>query len=168
MTTKGKKVAIGSLVLVAGLFLTAALSFGHGMRSGGDGVGPYGPFPERMMDRLGVAGEQKTRIDGVLGKFRPEAEPLVQQVVTERRTLRRLVQDGAADEKTIRSQAAKLAALETDLAVLRARVSKEVRSLLTADQIARLEEFRAQREKKADRIMEHGEHGRRGSPMEKR
>lgn len=165
MTTKGKKVAIGSLVLVAGLFLIAALAFGHGMRSRGDGVGPYGPFPEQMMDRLGVSGEQKTQIQGVLGKFRPEAEPLVQLLVTERRTLRRLVQGGTADEKTIRSQAAKLGPLESDLAVLRARASKEVRSLLTAEQAARLDEFRAQQEKKADRSTEHRQHG---SPMEKR
>jgi Spy/CpxP family protein refolding chaperone len=159
MTTQGKKVAIGSLVLAAGLFLTATLSFGHGMRARGDGVGPYGPFSERMMDRLGVTGEQKTQIQGVLGKFRPEAEPLVRRMATERRALRRLVQEGAADEKTVRSQAARLAALESDLAVMRARLSKEVRSLLTAEQVARLDEFRAQREKNADRAMEHRQHG---------
>ena len=165
MTWKGKKVAIGSLVMVAGLLLTAAASFGHGTRSRGDGVGPYGPFSERAMERLGITGEQKTQIQGVLGKYRPEAEPVVRQMVAERRALRRLIQDGAADEKAVRSQSAKVAALESDLAVMRARVSKEVRSLLTPEQTAKLAEIQAEREKKADRFMERRPQGK---PEEKR
>ena len=165
MTTKGKKVAIGSLVMVAGLLLTAAVSFGHGKHSRDDGVGPYTPLSERAMERLGVTGEQKTQIQGVLGKYRPEAEPLVRQMVAERRALRRLIQDGTADEKAVRSQASKVAALESDLAVMRARVSKEVRSLLTPEQTSKLAEIQAEREKKADRFMERRQQGR---PEEKR
>ena len=165
MTTKGKKVAIGSLVMVAGLLLTAAVSFGHGKHPRGDGDGPYGPLLERAMERLGVTGEQKTQIQGVLGKYRPEAEPLVRQMVTERRALRRLIQDGTADEKAVRSQAGKVAALESDLAVMRARVWKEVRPLLTPEQTAKLAEIQAEWEKKADRSMERRHQGR---PEEKR
>jgi len=164
MTTKGKKVFVGSLVLVAGLVL-AAVAFAHGGRHGCGDEGIPGMYPGKWMDRLGVTAEQKTQIQAVLGKYRPEAEPLVRKMVTERRDLRRLIQDGAADEKAVRSQAAKVAAVDSDLAVVRARASKEVRALLTPEQIAKLAELQAEREKKVDRFMEHRQQGK---PVEKR
>ena len=117
------------------------------------------------MDRLGVTGEQKTQIQAVLGKYRPETEPLARKLVAERRALRRLVQDGAADETAVRSQVAKVASLESDLAVVRARAAKEVRALLTPEQTVKLAELQAEREKKADRWMERRF---RGGEREKR
>jgi len=153
MTLQRKSVAIGLAVALV-LAFSAAVSFGHGMRSRDDDPGSFGPTPEKALERLGVTGEQKTQIQGVLGKYRPEAEPAVKQIVAERRALRRMIQEGASDEGAIRGQAAKVAALESDLAVMRARLSKEVRSLLTEEQKTKLAEYQAKREKKVDRFLE--------------
>jgi protein CpxP len=153
MRTTGKKAVIGSLT-AAVVVLAASMAFAHGGRHGGDGAGFPGMYSGRLLDRLGATGEQKTQIQAVLAKHRPEAEPLVRQMVAERRALRRMIQDGSADEKAIRSQAAKVASLESDLAVVRARTAKEVRALLTPEQTAKLAELQAEREKKAGHWME--------------
>jgi Spy/CpxP family protein refolding chaperone len=156
MITKRKKVAIG-LALAVGMVLSAAVSFGHGMRSrGGDGVGPFGEFSGRLVDRLGIQGEQKAKVQELFAKYRPEAEPVVKQVVAERRGLRRMVQGGTADEAAIRGQSARVASLESDLSVLHARFSRDFRSLLTPEQTARLAELQAKREKRGDRFLERG------------
>ena len=112
-----------------------------------------------------MTADQKAQIRDVLGKYRPETEPAVRQLVAERQALRRMIQGGAADESAIRGQAAKVASLEAGLAVMRARAAKEVRTLLTAEQLARLEELQTKRDQKADRMMERRF---RGSEGEKR
>jgi len=165
MTGKSGKFAIGALVGVAALALAAAVAFAHGGRHGGDGTGPEGMYSGRVLDRLGATAEQKAQVREVLGKFRPETEPAVRQLVAERQALRKMIRGGAADEAAIRGQAAKVAALESDIAVMRARAAKEVRTLLTADQLARLGELQATRERKTDRMMERRF---RGSEGEKR
>jgi Spy/CpxP family protein refolding chaperone len=161
MKTMGKLAVIGSLAAVVLAFAVPG-AFAHGGRHGGDGAGFPGMYSGKLLDRLGVTAEQKTQIHAVLEKHRPETEPLVRQVVTERRTLRRLIRDGAADEKAIRSQAAKAASLESDLAVARARTAREVRALLTPGQSAKLAELQAERERKADRWMERRFRGGEG------
>jgi Spy/CpxP family protein refolding chaperone len=165
MNGKGGKFAIGALVMGAALVLAAAVSFAHGGRHGGDVAGPQGDSCGKVLERLGATAEQKAQIREVLGKYRPETEPATRQLFAERRALRKMIQGGAADEAAIRGQASKVASLEADLAVMRARAAKEVRTLLTADQLARLEELQAKRDQKADRMMERRF---RGSEGEKR
>jgi protein CpxP len=165
MNGKGGKFAIGALAGMVVLLLAAAVSFAHGGRHGGEGAGREGLYSGKALDRLGVSAEQKAQIRDVLGKYRPETEPAVRQLAAERRALRKMIQGGAADEAAIRVQAAKVASLESDLAVVRARAAKEVRTLLTPEQLARLGELQAKREQKADRMMERRF---RGSEGEKR
>src|SRR5512134_1739731 len=162
MNGKGGKFAIGALVGTAVLVLAAAVACAHGGRHGGGGEGFPGTYSGKLLDRLGVTGEQGAQIREVLGKYRPETEPAVRQLVADRRALRKLIRGGAADEAAIRGQAAKVAALESDLAVVRARAAKEVRALLTADQRAQLEELQANREQEADRMMERRFRGSEG------
>ncbi len=160
MKGKGGKVVIGAFVAMAAVALTATVSFGHGMRRCGDG--PQGLYSGRMLDRLGTTAEQKAQIREAMGKYRPETEPAVRQLAAERQALRKMIRDGAADENAIRAQAAKVASREADLAVVRSRAAKEVRSFLTADQIAKLGELEAERERKAGRRMERRFRGHEG------
>ncbi len=90
---------------------------------------------------LGVTEEQKSELRAVLKKHLPEIEPLVQRCVAERRALRDRIRSESFDEAAIRAQAARLAAAEADLAVVRAKVAAEVRPLLTSEQHATLEEM---------------------------
>jgi protein CpxP len=156
MMGKGGKIGAGMLLGFFLLLLAATAALAHGGRHGrgGDGEGLPGMYGGRVLDRLDATAEQKAQIREVLGRYRPETEPAVRQLVAERRTLRKMIQGGAPDEAAIRGQAARVASLESDLAVVRARAAKEVRALLTAEQLARLEDLQARRERKADRMME--------------
>lgn len=166
MNGTGWKITVLAVWTAAAMVLAASAAFAHGGRhGGGDGEGLPGMYSGMLLDRVGVTGEQKAQIREVLGKYRPETEPAVRQLVAERRALRKLIQGGAADEAAVRGQAAKVASLESDLAVTRARIAKDVRALLTAEQLAKLAELQAEREKKADHRMERRF---RGGEREKR
>jgi len=87
----------------------------------------------------------------------------VKKLVTERRELRQLIREQAADEAAIRSQSARVAEVESDLAVLRSKGSREFRALLTKEQTERLAKFEAKMEKRVDRLLDRecgncGEH----------
>ena len=71
----------------------------------------------------------------------PAAGPLIRQLVDERRKLRDTIRADAIDEKAIRTQAAKVAALEADLAVERAHIAHEIKPVLTAEQLAKLKDW---------------------------
>jgi Spy/CpxP family protein refolding chaperone len=58
----------------------------------------------------------------ILRKYQPTVGPLIKEVVTERRTLRDAIHAEIIDETAIRAQAAKVASLESDLAVQRAQL----------------------------------------------
>ena len=89
---------------------------------------------------------QKEQIRNILRESRPTAQPLVKQLVQERKGLRDLVQSSPVNEPAIRAQAARVAQIQADLAVQRAHVADRVNALLTPDQVAKLKELRAERD----------------------
>lgn len=108
---------------------------------------------ERLAE-LGVTDEQKAEVKAILHKHQPTAEPLVKQFVAERRTLRDLIHAETVNEKAIRDQAAKVAAVGADLAVERARVAHEIRAVLTPEQIEKLKEMRVDIDTRIDRHLD--------------
>jgi Spy/CpxP family protein refolding chaperone len=130
LTTLAVAVVIGSGA-VAYKAHAARDERGHGRRF----------FCERFTE-LGVTNEQKAEVKAILHKHQPTAEPLLKRFVTERRTLRDLIHAGAVDEKAIRDQAAKVAAVGADLAVERAHVAHEIRAVLAPEQIDKLKDMR--------------------------
>lgn len=162
MIGKGRKFAFGAVAGAAAIVLAAAVAFAHGGRHGGDGEGFRGIYSARVLDRLGATADQKAQIRTVREKYRAETEPAFRQLVAERRALRKMIREGDSDEAAIRGQAGRVSSLEADLAVIRARAAKEVRTVLTPEQLARLGEIRAERERKADRMMERRFRGAEG------
>lgn len=107
----------------------------------GDDNLPRLHFMEKL-SQLGVTDAQKEQIHAILHKYQPATEPLIKQFVAERRALRDLVHAETIDEKAIRDQVAKVAGVGADLAVQRAHVAHEIRSVLTPEQIKKLGEMR--------------------------
>ena len=95
----------------------------------------------RKLARLGVTADQKAEVKTILHKYQPTVGPLIKQVVTERRALRDTIHAETIDETAIRAQAAKVASLESDLAVQRAHVSHDIRAVLTPDQLQKVKEM---------------------------
>jgi len=94
----------------------------------------------KIAEKLGLSAEQKVKVKEIFEKNRQEAQPLRKELMTAKRDLRGLSMAEKTDEAAIRAQAAKLAGIEADMAIHRARVSGEIRAILTPEQ---QEKFRA-------------------------
>jgi protein CpxP len=97
----------------------------------------------RLAD-LNLTDEQKATVKETFQKHQPAVKPLVDKLVTERRALQDLIHAEKLDESAIRAQAAKVAAVEADLAVERAKIAQELRPVLTAEQIQKLQEMKSE------------------------
>jgi len=117
---------------------------------GEDGAPPAGRHFKKMAAELGLTSQQKQEIKAVFKKNQPEAQPQRQQLMTERRALRSLVQADTIDEAAIRAQSAKVAAIEADLAVERAHVAQQVRGILSPEQLRKFKELQAKRDRKME------------------
>jgi Spy/CpxP family protein refolding chaperone len=93
------------------------------------------------LKQLGVTADQKAEVKTILRKYQPTVGPLIKEVVTERRALRDAIHAPTIDETAIRAQAAKVASLESDLAVQRAHVSHDIRAVLTPEQLQKVKEM---------------------------
>ena len=96
--------------------------------------------------RLGVAGpgmlaqvldlskEQRTLVENLLDGERDRSEPLMEQRDALRDVLEQAETATAFDESAVRSEAAALGRLETELAVIRVGTQVKINGLLNADQ----------------------------------
>lgn len=110
----------------------------------------------KAMDRLNLDQAQRDQIKAVLKKNLPAMKPNIQKFVQERRALTDAIRKTPADEAAIRAQSAKVAAVESDLAVQRAGLSAEVRAVLRPEQQAEFDkmdkEFREKVDERLSRI----------------
>ena len=106
---------------------------------------------------LGLSGEQREQIKAIFRKHHDEIAPLRRKMVTDRRELRNLAQADKPDEAVLREQVKKIAATEGDLAVLRASMSREVRSVLTPGQVQKFKALQEKRDRRIDRMMNRGD-----------
>jgi protein CpxP len=130
--------------------------------SGQDGgwVG-HGRQGDRLAKALDLSKEQTEQVKAIFRKHRDATAPLRKEMMTGRRELRTLIQADKPDEAAIREQVRKIAATGGELAVRWAKVSQEVRAVLTPEQIAK---FRALQEKRDRRIDERMNRGQEGKP----
>lgn len=107
-----------------------------------------------LADRLRLSDRQETRLKEVFRKNRPEGRTIVTNLIQEKRELRDLVRFGNADETAIRAEAAKVAKLQADLAVNRAQMFKQLRAILTPEQIDKFKTIQQERDARIDRFRE--------------
>jgi Spy/CpxP family protein refolding chaperone len=117
---------------------------------GEDGPAPVGGGIKRITKELQMTPQQQQQLKDIFARNRPQGEPLRKQFMDERRALRSLIQTDTIDEPAIRAQVARLAAVEADMAVHHAHVSKEIRAILTPEQIAKAKELQEQRDKRME------------------
>lgn len=119
----------------------------------------HGHGGQRLAKALGLSKEQREQVKAIFGKHRDEMAPLRKKMESERRELRNLTQSDKPDEAAIREQAKKIAVTSGDIAVLRAKVSQEVRAVLTPEQIKKFRAMQEKRDSRFDRKMKRGEKG---------
>lgn len=106
------------------------------------------------LQQLKLTTDQKKKVKESLEKYHPQISPLVRSLFDERRTLRGLIRDEKFDEKAIRDQVAKIAGVEADIAVFRAKVSQELRASLTPEQQEKLKKIKVRADKRFERFAE--------------
>jgi Spy/CpxP family protein refolding chaperone len=92
----------------------------------------------KALKEADVTPEQGERIKGVLKKYYPTVNPLVDKFIAEHKTLREVLRRSPVDEAAIRGQSAAVAAVEADIAVQRAYIGAEIRAILTPEQVKEL------------------------------
>ncbi len=143
---------VGTVLAAGGAFAAAGAG-----RDGGRECGGHAGRGDRFAKALGLSADQKAQIRSIFEKHRPELLPLRKEFAAEKRALRDMIHSEPADEAAIRAQVAKLAATGADLAVRRARISHEVRAVLTPEQTAKLKAWREKRDRKMDRFLNPSE-----------
>jgi protein CpxP len=131
--------------------LTVGGFFAAIARAEGDGGG-HGRFARlrAAFQSAGVTQEQGAQIKEIVKKHYPEMKPLMDKMVAEHRALRDLIRAENVDEKAIRDQVAKVAAIGAEIAVKRAYIVHEVRGTLTSEQIGKLLEMQANADQRVD------------------
>jgi Spy/CpxP family protein refolding chaperone len=152
-------VAVGGTVVSGNAWADRGLDRGGRCDcSGRDGVWKgQGRHGDRMAMALGLSDEQKTQVKGIFRKHREETAGLRTEMASGRRELRKLVQSDKPDEAAIREQVKKLAATGGNLAIDRAQTFREVRAVLTPEQVVKFRALQEKRDRWIDRKMNGGE-----------
>jgi Spy/CpxP family protein refolding chaperone len=140
---------LGITGAIVGLAATSSIARAHDFDHG---LGRWA-IVEKLAT-LGITDAQRDEIRAILRKHQPTVEPMVKQLVVERRALRDVIHAETIDEKAIRKQAGKIAGIQADLAVQRAHVAREIRDVLTDDQLAKLAELGEDADARLDAFVE--------------
>jgi Spy/CpxP family protein refolding chaperone len=135
--------------------------------TGGQGAqaGAAAPMGRRMMAlrrglaQLNLTDEQKAQVKSIVQGHKDEMQAAGTQVRDARRALGDAIANDA-DEQTIRTAAGNLGKVQGDMAVLGAKLHKQIFSVLTPDQQAKAKAMRLQAMGRFDRFM--GGRGKRG------
>ena len=143
------KIITATLMLMS-IFAIAAYAHqgahqgGHqGQRGPGGPHGPGGPggFPLHALDLTDV---QKEQVKAIHEAERTKVEPYLKQLQEAHTALTEATANGQFDETKIRAIAATQSQAQVELLVSRTRVEAAVYKILTPEQQAKLEKFRAE------------------------
>jgi Spy/CpxP family protein refolding chaperone len=108
-----------------------------------------------LKDGLKLTDEQRDAIHKILRDHRDELRPQIAAVMGQHRVLHDAVLADEPDEKTIRDAASGLGQKIGDAAVVASQVAKEVKTVLTPEQLQALRDFGADRQDAVDAFLEH-------------
>ena len=126
----------------------------------GPSRGPLARFIHGQIGRLMVlkadlamTDEQRDQLRGILKNHRDELVPVIKQVAGKREALREAVLAETPNEESIRGDAAELGKAIGDAAVVFSRVAGQAKTVLTADQLAKISEFRQDRAARLEQFL---------------
>ena len=146
--------SLAALMLAGGLVTADARPPGPmGGRPGGpDGAGgPGGPFGRMMMGELGrammlraelnVTDEQREQMHEIGRAHKDEFVAVMKPLMDAKRRLGEAVRANEVNENAVRTASAQVGVALADVALLRARVGREMRAVLTPEQLQKIDEF---------------------------
>lgn len=151
--------------LAVGMVATALAQTGarrpFGLRMMGPGAPPLGiELPLRQLD---VSEAQREQMRSIVEAHAAQARTLAERARAAREALREAITAEVLDEALVRQRAADVAAVEADLAVLRAQIHQQVFAVLTPEQQQKARDLRAQaQERLRQRLEQMRERRQRG------
>ena len=145
VSQKAKLAAVvAALGVTVGLGTVAsAQPHGHG---GGEHRGMHGGFAG--LGQLGLSDDQRQEVRKIMDLHKAERQAIGQRLRDARRAQEEAVTAVPVDEAAVRTRSAELAKVESDAAVLRAKVHAEVYNVLTPEQQEKAKALRAEREQR--------------------
>ena len=125
-----------------------ALAGFHGSAWGGEPM-------RKMIAALELTEDQKLQIKEILKAYKAAIQPVRKQLIMERRALRDLIQSESWSEAAIKAQVEKVSTLAAEMAVQRAQVYREVRPILTAEQIQKFLDLQKARDLRMNEFFSH-------------
>jgi periplasmic protein CpxP/Spy len=122
---------------------------GPGGRMGGPGRG--GPMAGLPLQQLNLTSSQKEQVQSIMQSHEADFRSLGERGRAAHEALRAASTSGSFDEGLVRTKAADVANVESDMAVLNARIYSEIFQILTTEQKAKAKELQAQRPERRDR-----------------
>lgn len=92
--------------------------------------------------RLNLTDQQKQEIAAILKTYRDDIVTAVDNVIVARKNLLETIHGSEYNETAVRTASQAVANAEEELAVLRAKVVSEVKGVLTAEQLSKIEQLK--------------------------
>jgi len=144
-TTKWLSITLAAALNVGGWMATPSLA-----ADGAAPVTPRGRIAQRIAEKLNLTADQKAQIKAILSDEKDTLMPLIGQLHDARKGLRAAIHAGDANETNVRAAAAKVAAVEGDLAVERMKIYGKIAPILTDEQRRQIADF----EQRADNFVD--------------
>jgi len=112
---------------------------------------PRGRIAHRLAEKLNLTDDQKAQIKSVLRGEKDTLLPLLGRLHDARKALRAAIHAGDANETSVRAAAAKVAAVEGDLAVERMKIYGKIAPILTDEQRQKIADY----EQRADNFVDN-------------
>src|SRR6266498_1574826 len=143
---KFKMLAISAVVLVASIAVAQSVKTngGNGQRGAWMKHGFHGRGGA-FLNRLNLTDDQKAKIKAFRASFLESNKPLFEQVQAKRQELRQASEGGTFNEALATQKLTEMAVLQAKLMGERFKLRQEMQSVLTAEQRAQLEQFKAHR-----------------------
>jgi len=134
------------MIALAGIALAGGVE-GLGSPGGTGEHGGLGGHPNLKMvaKKLGLTDAQKDKAKAIFQGNRDVMKPIFDSLRTERETLQTLLHADTVDESAIRSETAKIAGIQADLNVNRAKMGVLFRAILTPEQLTNLKAMQKER-----------------------
>jgi Spy/CpxP family protein refolding chaperone len=137
---RNRRITLIALAAAAALVIAPTLI----LAQRGDGHGPHhgrGHMIERIFERLDLTDDQQEAVHNTMMGHREQTRQLHEEKIAKRRALGQAIHADFFDESAVRQAAADVAAVDADLAVMRAQMFQEINKVLTAEQRERMKEL---------------------------
>ena len=96
---------------------------------------------ERLFERLDLTDDQQEAVHNTMMEHREQTRALHEERIANRRALGQTIHADFFDESAVRQAAADVAAVDADLAVMKAQMFQEINKVLTTEQRERMNEL---------------------------